>query len=56
MITLIGGSFGNLKVIHANFSTITYSTLTDINLGFFFFFLSSITAMDRLEYFSMSDL
>lgn len=56
MITLIGGSFGNLKVIHANFSTITYSTLTDINLGCFFFFLSSITAMDRLEYFSMSDL
>lgn len=54
MITLIGGSFGNLKVIHANFSTITYSTLTDLRL--FFFFLSSITAMDRLEYFSMSDL
>lgn len=38
MITLIGGSFGNLKVIHANFSTITYSTLTDINLGCFFSF------------------
>lgn len=38
MITLIGGSFGNLKVIHANSSTITYSTLTDINLGCFFSF------------------
>lgn len=38
IITLIKNNFNNLKIIHTNFSTITYSTLTNINLNYFFSF------------------